>query len=138
MSLYEPIKVLPSTPTDMEDLPMKPPKGTATRKRRSSSTSPKSKTKRPVKPSPKQQPRDTLGRFARKTGQVLWAGVKATGRAVVGTAKGIKKVHKTIKRARAGYRQRANLELRERRLALAEREKKLGLKRKTVRRKRYP
>lgn len=140
--MYKRPRVLPIQKTDMEPLPMKPKpvvpaKGTATRKRRSSSSTAKSKTKRPVKPSPKQQPRDTLGRFARKTGQVLWAGVKATGRAVVGTAKGIKKVHKTVKRSRAGYRQRANLELRERRLALAEREKKLGLrKKKVVRRKR--
>lgn len=137
MPLYERIKVLPIQKTDMEDLPMKPaqtPKGTATRKRRSSSTSPKSKTK-PVKPSPKQQPRDPLGRFARKTGQVLWGAAKGTVKAVKGTVKTVKKVHRTVKRIHSGARQRANLELRERKIALIERERKTGLKRKTVRRK---
>lgn len=90
----------------------------------------------PVRLPGEEQPRDSLGRFARKTGAVLWGAAKGAGRAVVGTAKGIKKAHKTVKRVRAAGRRRANLEARERRIALAERERKAGMKRKKVRRRR--
>jgi hypothetical protein len=60
--------------------------------------------KRPVRKLPPlgakqtEQPRDRLGRFARKTGAVLLAGAKATSRAVAGTVKGVRKAHKTVKK----------------------------------------
>lgn len=128
MSLDKRPRVLPIQKTSMPDLPMKPvqAKRTATRKRRSPSTS-KGKTK-PVKPSPKQQPRDPLGRFASKF-------LKGTVKVVKGTVKTVKKVHKTVKRIRSGARQRANVRMRERKIELARQEKKLGIKRKTVRRR---
>ena len=154
MSLYERYRVEQSVKTDMPDLPMKPPTkaqfeksavrritAKSTTRRRSTSTT-RSKTARvgskPVKPLPPMhgdQPRDALGRFARKTGQVLWGAAKATGKAVVGTAKALHRTHKAVKRAHAGYKRRARLEEREQRITLAEREKKLGLRRKKIRRR---
>lgn len=102
------------------------------------------KRKSPVKRKPKplptlqggEQPRDRLGRFARKTGQVLWGAAKVTGKAIKGTAKAIKRAHKTVKRVQANGRKRAALEHRERRLDLHKREQAAGLKRKKVVRKR--
>ena len=96
---------------------------------------------RPVKKLPPmrasgEQPRDRLGRFARKTGAVLWGAAKGTVKAVKSTAKAVGKAHKTVKRVSANARRRANLEARERRIALAEREKKLGLRKKKVTRRR--
>ena len=161
MSLYERYKLYPIVPTDMEDLPMKASttkaqseksavaKASTTRsstakptpvRRRSTTTRRKTATsKRPVKPLPPlqgDQPRDALGRFARKTGQVLWGAAKATGRAIVGTAKGIHRTHTRMMRAHAGYQRRARLEERERHIALAEREHRLGLRKKRVIRRR--
>lgn len=91
--------------------------------------------KLPPMKTPGEQPRDNLGRFASKTGAVLWSGAKATGRAIVGTANGIRKAHKTVKRVQASGRRRARLEEKERKVALAEREKKLGLRKKTTRKR---
>ncbi len=157
MSFYKRHQLLPIGTIPMEDLPMKAPttkaqseksavaKASTTRsstakpttRRRSTTTRAKTAKSgtRPVKPMPQEQPRDSLGRFARKTGQVLWAGVKTAGRAVVGTAKGIRKAHRTVKCVHAGYRRRARLEEREKHIALAEREHKLGLRKKVVRRR---
>ena len=119
----------------MEDLPMKktaPIAKPLVRKKLAPT-----KRKAPVKkPLPIEQPRDRLGRFARKTGQVLWAGAKATGKAIKGTAKAVKSAHKTIKRAQSSARKRAALEYRERKLDLHKREQASGLRRKKVRRKR--
>jgi hypothetical protein len=72
-------------------------------------------------------PSKAQGRFAR----VLKAGVKV----VVGTVKTVKRAHKTIKRVRANARRRSNLEMRERRIALVERERKAGVKRGMKRKK---
>lgn len=87
----------------------------------------------------KGQPRDSRGRWV-KMGAAIWSGTKATvkgvGKAVKGTAKAVKSVHKTVKRARAGYQKRARLEQRERNIALAKEEHKLGLRRKKVVRRR--
>lgn len=96
---------------------------------------------RPVKKlppmrTPGEQPRDSFGRFARKTGAVLWGAAKGTVKAVKSTAKAAQSAHKTVKRVSANARRRANLEARERRIALAEREKKLGLRKKKVTRRR--
>jgi len=148
MSLYERYRLERAVKTDMEDLPMKPrsaptvkrkPASSASKSPRRRSTATRNQTAkttaRPVKPLPPlgakqtEQPRDRLGRFARKTGAVLWSGAKATGRAIRGTARGVKRI-------RSDMRRRARLEERERRVALAEREKKLGLRKKTVIRRR--
>lgn len=59
------------------------------------------------------QPRDHLGRFARKTGAVLWGVAKGTARAVVGTARVAQKAHKAVSRAQSDARRRARLEERE-------------------------
>ncbi len=139
---------------EMEDLPMKSPTSKPTvRKKRTVKRPPTAREmtmkatrkqtakagSRPVKKLPpmrlpgEEQPRDALGRFARKTGTFLWG---ATGKVIVGTAKGIKKAHKTVKRVQTNARRRAKLEERERRIALAEREKKLGLRKKKVVRRR--
>lgn len=91
--------------------------------------------KLPPMKTPGEQPRDNLGRFASKTGAVLWGATKATGRAIKSTAKAVGKAHKTVKRVQSAGRRRARLEERERKIALAEREKKLGLRKKVVRRK---
>lgn len=147
---------------DMEDLPVKPqpaPKPAAPAKRRTArpptarqTTESRRKTrtsnarvpkavKRPVKPLPpmrgEAQPRDHLGRFARKVGAGLWGAAKGTGRAIAGTVKGARKLHRKIKHVRAAGRRRANLEAKERRIALAEREKKLGIRKKRVVRRRH-
>jgi hypothetical protein len=112
----------------MEDLPMKAPKRTVRK--------PRTVGKKKPAPNPpckgEQQPRDRLGRFARKTGHILWAGAKAAGSAVVGTAKTVKRAHRTIKRVRSSARQRSALELRERKVAIAEREHRLGLRKKKI------
>jgi hypothetical protein len=153
MSLYERYPLSRAVETDMEDLPMKPRSAPTVKRKPASSASPSPRRRstatrnqtaktasRPVKPLPPmkstEQPRDSLGRFARKTGAVLWSGAKATGRAIRGTARGIKKAHKTVKRFNADMRRRDRLEERERRIALAEREKKLGLRKKKVVRRR--
>src|SRR5579859_6082987 len=99
MSLYERYRLERAVKTDMEDLPMKarhpdlkkpqPPKRLSQGKRElMSKPLPPAKRRttatRPVKPLPPlgakqtEQPRDHLGRFARKTGAVLWSGAKAT------------------------------------------------------------
>jgi len=61
-------------------------------------------TTRHPKPLPKlgakEKPRDARGRWV-KVGAALWSGAKAAGRAIGGTAKGVKKAHKTIKRVNA-------------------------------------
>jgi len=90
--------------------------------------------KRPVKKLPPlgakqtEQPRDRLGRFARKAGTFIVG-------TVASSAKTIRKAHRTVSRVRAAGRRRANLEARERKLALAAREKKLGIRKKRVRRR---
>jgi hypothetical protein len=136
----------PSARFEMEDLPMKASakKKTATRaatakkspspRRRSTVTRSKTAktTARPKKSlppmrTPGEQPRDSFGRFARKTGAVIWGAAK-------GTVKAVGKAHKTVKRVRSDMRRRARLEERERRISLAEREKKLGLRKKAVKR----
>jgi hypothetical protein len=82
------------------------------------------------------QPRDHLGRFARKTGAVLWGVAKGTVSAVAGGVKTARKAHKTVKRVQASSRRRQKLEMRERELAVKEREQKLGKKKVIRRRKR--
>jgi len=80
-----------------------------------------------------QHPRDRFGRFAVKA-------LKSTGKAIARTAKGtvkaVKSAHKTVKRVQSGYRKRAALEYRERKLDIHKRERAAGLKRKKVARKR--
>jgi len=108
-----------------------PAKRKTTRSQKVSTPKPK-KSLPPVRLLGEEQPRDHLGRFARKTGAVLWGATKATGRAIKGTAKAMKRAHKTVKRA--DIRRRARLAMRE--LKLKERERKAGMKRKKVRRRR--
>jgi len=110
-------------------------KSTSTRRGSPATQSRTGKTKRPVKSLPPMagQPRDHLGRFARKAGAVLWGATKATGRVIKATVKGVKSAHKTVKRVNAAARRRDRLAERERAVRLREREKKLG---KTRRRKR--
>jgi hypothetical protein len=96
---------------------------------------------RPVKKlppmrTPGEQPRDSFGRFARKTGAVLWGAAKGTVKAVKGTAKAVGKAHKSVTRVQANARRRASLEATERKIALVERERKAGMKRKKIRRRR--
>jgi hypothetical protein len=80
-----------------------------------------------------QHPRDRFGRFAVKA-------LKSTGKAIARTAKGtvkaVKSAHKTVKRVQAGYRKRAALEYRERKLDIHKREQAARLKRKKATRKR--
>jgi predicted small secreted protein len=164
MSLYERFRLEPIQKTSMPDLPMKkkpdldnpvPPKRLSQKSRdlmsnpvppvRRNRTSSTARTAKPVakRAQPlargKDQPRDERGRWV-KIGSAVLGGAKATvkgvGRAVKGTARAVSRAHKTVKRVQSGYRQRANLEMRERKIALAEREKKLGLRKKRVIRKR--
>lgn len=136
---------------EMDDLPLKPAPTPAAPVRKRTPAKRKSPTRQaqtvkasarpkrqfpPVRLPGEEQPRDRFGRFARKTGAVLWSATKATGRAVAGTVKTVRKAHKTVKRVQSSARKRANLEARERRIALAEREKKLGIRKKVRRRKR--
>jgi hypothetical protein len=80
-----------------------------------------------------QHPRDRFGRFAVKA---LKSTSKAIARTAKGTVKAVKSAHKTVKRVQAGYRKRAALEHRERKLDLHKRERAAGLKRKKAARKR--
>lgn len=123
--------------TDMPDLPMKsgvrPPAPAWDDRKAAAEAKVKAVQRQTAKkrsaPTKQEQPRDKLGRFARKTGQVLMGAAK-------GTAKAVKSVHKTVKRVRADSRRHASLEHRERKIALVERERKAGLKRKKVVRRR--
>jgi hypothetical protein len=82
------------------------------------------------------QPRDHLGRFASKAGAVLWGAAKGTVNVVAGGVKTAQKAHKTIKRGQARARRRKNIELRERAVAVAKAEQKLGKRKKKVIRRR--
>lgn len=126
--MYKRPRVLPIQKTNMPDLPMKPA-STTTKTKKPSTKKTTTTAKRPVKKLPTKQPRDRLGRFASKF-------LKGTVKVVKGTVKTVKKFHRTVKRIHSSARQRANLELRECKIALIERERKAGLKRKAVRGKR--
>lgn len=111
------------------------------RRKKNSTTKAKQSTTptQPKKPIPASsvQPRDRLGRFASKAGSLLWGATKGTARAVAGTVKVGKKVHKGVQAHQKQQKRRANIELRERAVAVAEREQQLrGKKKKVVRRKR--
>jgi hypothetical protein len=112
--------------TNMPDLPMKPQRPATPAPLRAAKPAVKpSPAKRVVKPQPPvEQPRDRFGRFARKTGQVLWGAAK-------GTVKAAGKAHRTVKRVNASARRYKRLELREREVALRERQAKLGKRRRT-------
>lgn len=112
----------------------KPKKKKVIRKKRKSTTLRAATPKRPLPPS-SAQPRDHLGRFASIAGRALWGAARETGRAVARTVKTANKAHKAIKNQQKQARRRQNIELRERAVAVKEREQKLS-KKKIVRRKR--
>ena len=133
----------------LPDLPMKQDRGVASgpsvrkadaeTKVKQSAQKRKSPVKKPPSPMKTEQPRDHLGRFARKAGAVIWGAAKGTVKAVKGTSKAVESVHRTVKRVQANARRRAALEHRERKLDLHKREIAAGLKRpRTTRRKSAP
>lgn len=71
---------------------------------------PTSGPKRPLPRSSVSQPRDHMGRFASKAGQVLWGAAKGTVSAIGSGIKTAKKVNKTIKRSQTASRRRQNKE----------------------------
>ena len=119
-------------------------KTSTTKAQKTAQASVPARTPRPL-PASSAQPRDNLGRFASKAGALLWGASKApavgTARAVVGTVKVGKKVHKGVQTHQRQQKRRQNLEMRERNIAVTQQEIQLGIrspkkKKKVVRRKR--
>jgi hypothetical protein len=106
---------------------------TTSRNQRTAKTPPRPKKELPR--SSVSQPRDHLGRFARKTGEVLWGAAKGTVGLVAGGVQAARSAHKRVQRVQAAGRRRRKLEMRERAVEVAEREQQLR-KRKVVRRRR--
>jgi hypothetical protein len=141
-----PMKEAPPPDAPKAEAPKaKPKKKVVRRKRKSSSAGVKATSRQtaqmpatPKKELPRSsvsQPRDHLGRFARKTGAVLWGMAKGTARAVVGGVKTARKAHEAVSRAQASARRRQKIEMRERAVAVAEREKSVGKRKKVIRRR---
>lgn len=162
MSLYERFRLEPIRKTDMPDLPMKtrqpaldkpvPPKRLSQKSRglMSNPVPParRTSTARTAKPAKKTsastakaksplargkgQPRDERGRWV-KVGAAIWSGTKAT---VKGVGKAVKGTARAVKRVQTSARKNAALRHRERNIALAKEEHKLGLRKRRVVRRR--